>query len=231
MGDAILSHAVAQQLSRNGFLVLCDLPKEELVLDGKYTIRLRGGFRGFRNVPAGKHRIVLKYDNETVSAEVDISEGDATVMVYSDGRLCKADEDRADRYRRLATSFAMGDTLFPWPRDAFESKSVDTTRGPMQEDGTKALWDMVQSMGVSPEIIEKLEVGAFWVDVHLTKKLESDVDPVGAATVLRFEVADPYRVVCIVPTGGIHGVIQHPAMCRAIVELAEEWGTLSAYGH
>ncbi len=101
-----------------GFLVLRDVPKSSVSVDGK-IVELRGGFRGFRDVPAGTHKLELEgYGGVKVPYEIDMPAGGCVVLIYEDSggnpRL-EADRDWGPQYIGLAMGGAMGQALWPWP--------------------------------------------------------------------------------------------------------------------
>lgn len=103
-----------------GFLVLRDVPKSSISVDGK-SIELRGGFRGFREVPPGTHTFELEgYGGVKVSCEIDMPPGGCIVLIYEDtGGPPRLDPDRdwGPQYIGLAMGGAMGQALWPWPKD------------------------------------------------------------------------------------------------------------------
>lgn len=104
----------------SGFLVLRDVPKSAIEVDGR-TVELRGGFRGFREVPAGAHKLELEgYGGTKVRCEVDMPPGGCIVLIYEDSggkpRL-EPDRDWGPQYIGLAMGGAMGQALWPWPEE------------------------------------------------------------------------------------------------------------------
>ncbi len=103
-----------------GFLVLRDVPKSSILVDGK-AVELRGGFRGFREVPCGKHSLELEgYGGTRVKVDVEMPAGGCIVLIYEDTggppRL-EPDRDWGPQYIGLAMGGAMGQALWPWPRE------------------------------------------------------------------------------------------------------------------
>jgi hypothetical protein len=110
-----------------GFIILRDIPKLFLLIDG-VGVKLQGGFRGFYNVPAGKHIIILDtYSDAKVEIELDVPEGEAVVRVYEEKppRLVEDDPAIATRYRQLAISGAMGNALWAYPGQTTDALLVD----------------------------------------------------------------------------------------------------------
>ena len=110
----------------SGYIVLCDLPKTTLTMDGR-DFELIGGFRGFFNVPPGEHDITIKdYNDTSVSTKINVPAGDAAVMVFIPGengetwRFDIPEEERVENFRSLATNQAMGNALWEYPEDMAE---------------------------------------------------------------------------------------------------------------
>lgn len=104
-----------------GFLVLRDVPKRSIKVDGN-SLELRGGFRGFRGVPAGKHSIELEgYGGTKIQTEIEMPSGGCIVLIYDDSggapRL-EPDRDWGPQYIGLAMGGAMGQALWEWPSQA-----------------------------------------------------------------------------------------------------------------
>lgn len=99
-------------------LVLRDTPKLRAIVNGK-DIPLRGGFRGFRNVPPGRHEIrIFGYQqNEAPAvAHVDVPPGGCMVLIFEPGpNRLEPDRVYGVQYIPLALSGAMDSALFPWP--------------------------------------------------------------------------------------------------------------------
>lgn len=109
-----------------GFLVLRDVPKSSIMVDGR-AVELRGGFRGFRDVPCGKHSLELEgYGGTRVKVDVEMPAGGCIVLIYEDSggppRL-EPDRDWGPQYIGLAMGGAMGQALWPWPREGGDSGS------------------------------------------------------------------------------------------------------------
>ena len=103
-----------------GFLVLRDVPKSSIKVDGK-TVELRGGFRGFREVPSGKHELQLEgYGGTKVESEIDMPAGGCIVLIYDDAGgkpSLQPDRDWGPQYIGLAMGGAMGQARWPWPEE------------------------------------------------------------------------------------------------------------------
>jgi hypothetical protein len=104
-----------------GFLVLRDVPKSSISVDGR-NLELRGGFRGFRDVPAGSHKLELEgYGGVKVVCDIDMPPGGCIVLIYEDtGGPPRLDPDRdwGPQYIGLAMGGAMGQALWAWPEEA-----------------------------------------------------------------------------------------------------------------
>ena len=102
----------------SSILVLRDTPKLKAVVDGT-EIELRGGFRGFRNVPPGRHeiRIIGYQEGDTPAvARVEIPPGGCMVLIFEpDPNRLEPDRVYGVQYIPLALSGAMDSALFPWP--------------------------------------------------------------------------------------------------------------------
>lgn len=103
-----------------GFLVLRDVPKSTISVDGR-SVELRGGFRGFRDVPSGGHKLELEgYGGAKVTCEIEMPPGGCIVLIYEDTggppRL-EPDRDWGPQYIGLAMGGAMGQALWPWPEE------------------------------------------------------------------------------------------------------------------
>jgi hypothetical protein len=103
-----------------GFLVLRDVPKSSIKVDGK-TVELRGGFRGFREVPSGKHDLELEgYGGTKVESSIEMPAGGCIVLIYDDAGgkpSLQPDRDWGPQYIGLAMGGAMGQALWPWPEE------------------------------------------------------------------------------------------------------------------
>lgn len=100
-----------------GYIILRDLPKTRLIIDGT-LIEIQGKFRGFHSVPPGKHFIELETPAGTsVSIVVDVPPGDAVVKVFKNDppRLTNDNPAKEQRYRLLAIGGVMGNALLPYP--------------------------------------------------------------------------------------------------------------------
>ena len=98
-------------------LVLRDTPKIRAIVDGK-EIDLRGGFRGFRDIPPGQHEIQIFGYNEGEApavAKVDIPPGGCMVLIFEPGpNRLEPDRVYGVQYIPLALSGAMDSALFPF---------------------------------------------------------------------------------------------------------------------
>ena len=111
----------------NGFLVLRDLLVDALVLDGVEVPdpksvddpKYRGSFRGYFDVPAGKHTVVGRTSSGKEHAmTVVVHPGWATVKRFDlDDGWGDDDAETERHYRQLAMSGSMQDAgaLRPWP--------------------------------------------------------------------------------------------------------------------
>lgn len=107
-----------------GCLVLRDVPKSSITVDGE-VVELRGGFRGFREVPAGAHKLELEgYGGHKVAYDLDMPKGGCIVLIYEDTNgppRLEPDRDWGPQYIGLAMGGAMGQALWPWPGGEKES--------------------------------------------------------------------------------------------------------------
>ena len=86
-----------------GWIVLRDIPKEAVQLDG-LRFDVAGGFRGFQTVPGGYHlvRVLDSAAAAWASCEVWLDQGAAEVLIYDDsGKLHRAE---AARHGAMASS-------------------------------------------------------------------------------------------------------------------------------
>ncbi|KAK3093171.1 hypothetical protein FSP39_012166 [Pinctada imbricata] len=98
---------------RESWLVLRDIWKDFIECDG-VKVPIEGGFRGFREVPPGKHTL----KNYGVTLEVDLQPGEVQVHILKSQekefiRMSKEDDDFG--FHELAKAGAMDGALRPWP--------------------------------------------------------------------------------------------------------------------
>lgn len=101
----------------SGFLVILDLPKLVLMVDG-VVVRMKGGFRGFHGVPPGKHVVESEYyTGDKVRIEVVTAAGEASVHEFFNQppRLDPADAAKARQFSDLARSGGMAGALWQFP--------------------------------------------------------------------------------------------------------------------
>ncbi|MBN1410180.1 MAG: hypothetical protein JW969_04995 [Spirochaetales bacterium] len=98
-----------------GFIILRDIPKEEVQLN-RHIFKVKGGFRGFSLVPPGANYIRIKNVEENVSFWCYVPRNDAVVRVfdYEENEFKKDTEENETQFKQLAAGGTMGGALVPY---------------------------------------------------------------------------------------------------------------------
>ncbi len=101
-----------------GYLVLRDIPKIEAIVDG-IKVPLRGGFRGFMNIPPGMHEVVIIGYSSTKphpGVRINIPEGGCAVLLYNaDKNRIEVDREWGATYISKALRGILDSHLYCWP--------------------------------------------------------------------------------------------------------------------
>src|SRR5687767_6339014 len=103
-----------------GALVLRDIPKEEVRID-LARMAIRGGFRGFSQVPlAAWHYVSVKVDATHQGFWFWLNPGEALVRVFDHAAGFQEDEpESAATFAQMALSGTMGAALWSYPHELF----------------------------------------------------------------------------------------------------------------
>ncbi|MCK5686978.1 tetratricopeptide repeat protein [bacterium] len=98
-----------------GYIVLRDIHKTEVIIDGT-TVKIEGGFRGFKGVPSGIHEIIVEgYQGEKIGVKIDVPDGGCLVLRY-DYNLKELIPDRTYGYDYISKALrhVMDSYLYEW---------------------------------------------------------------------------------------------------------------------
>ncbi len=96
-----------------GYIILRDIPKEAAQLDLS-IYEIKGGFRGFAQVPSGAHYATVKVNDEMIDGFWCYSEPSSVVVKvydYEENKFKDDDPENEEHYSRLALSGAMNKAL------------------------------------------------------------------------------------------------------------------------
>lgn len=127
LDDFALAFLPAYVRPGHGFLVLRDRLMDRLELDGfdagnpeEPHPKFSGGFRGYFNVPPGRHTLTAHWQDKSTTWEVEVEPNQAYVrrMDWDAGGWVDDEPGVAEHYRDLARSGSMlqAQALRPWPR-------------------------------------------------------------------------------------------------------------------
>ena len=154
-----------------GYIILRDIPKTRLAI-GDQAIELRGGFRGFHSVPAGKHKIILEgYRGEQIPLEVNVLPRDAVVRVFRDDppHFTQEDPETEEHCQQLALGGAMANFLWPFPASLSIIEHPDTIQDILEYSG-RVRFFLKDKYGISPEQIIAIGVGGSVVEFKTASK-------------------------------------------------------------
>lgn len=100
-----------------GFIVIRDIPKTRLSVDG-VIVELEGGFRGFAGVPPGVHTLISQGYDETfwTGAKLHVHPGGCVVLRYDhDTHRLARDESWGSDYASKAVRGVLDSYLYDWP--------------------------------------------------------------------------------------------------------------------
>jgi hypothetical protein len=97
-------------------LILRDLPKSFAQLD-LLVYKLKGGFRGFRQIPSGIHYVSILAHKARPSFWCYLPPNEVVVRVFNSeqSEFVEDEPESAANYRKLAASGAMAKALWPYP--------------------------------------------------------------------------------------------------------------------
>jgi len=106
------------EATATAFLVLRDIPKVRAFCDG-VAVELRGGFRGFRGIPAGEHVVLVEtYAGALVGARFFVHPGGCIVLRFDhDDEQLVPDVEWGPDYVSKAVRGVMDSCLFDWPAE------------------------------------------------------------------------------------------------------------------
>ncbi|MDY6780989.1 MAG: hypothetical protein SW833_00250 [Cyanobacteriota bacterium] len=206
-----------------GYIVLSDLPKTHLAIDGT-TVELQGGFRGFDAVPPGRHQLIWEPESAAaVSLEVNLQPNDAIVckMQY-DGptptRLVELAPYDSPRYWQLALSGAMGFTLYTYPA-AWKTISSRSVIEEAWNQGNRLRFFMKENYGLGVDAIQSLRVAPNVVEFRTAAR--------NFAFKLLPYAGDRFTLYLFVPSPEYPDCYDQkldPALWMSLFEIIEDWG-------
>lgn len=105
-----------------GYIILRDIPKREVQID-LLSYRIKGGFRGFAQVPPGLHYVNVPVDGQRVAFWHVLTAHEALVRVLDPDNLAFVADapENEQRFQHMALGGAMHQALMPythaeWPR-------------------------------------------------------------------------------------------------------------------
>eukprot|EP00727_Mastigamoeba_balamuthi_P004649 m51a1_g14182 hypothetical protein (330) ;mRNA; r:61036-62368 len=98
-----------------GFLILRDVPKVCIVVDG-VPVDIGNAFRGFYGVPSGEHAFqITERGGALVPFKASVAQGGVLVLKYEGGKVVE-DKENQELFRSLATAGSLSQALIPWPQ-------------------------------------------------------------------------------------------------------------------
>lgn len=104
------------------FLILRDIPKTSVFVNGQ-EVHIKGGFRGFKNVPLGTHKVAIPPQEITITFS---HSGQCLIYVYHQDQIIpETNPETIQMFSSLALSGSMNQVLLDFPTSPMEDSSLE----------------------------------------------------------------------------------------------------------